>query len=271
MECEIKRKSFNLELGNIEKFQVAGFERKVYDNHVKKLKKSIMEQGLLKNDVTVWESNGSYFVIDGQHRIQALHHLLEDEWKKSFMINLIIMPGIDGIEAKKRYLEINMNMKSLTTRDILKVFDDGKTIFFNSTKRYCSHYGSNKTYPYFSILQMLKYAKTGSSMRMQREEIEQWCKDAEKWEMERVYQFLEALFEFTGKKVTYWLWRPTIIGNIFRCYWENFEKIQPKISKFFSEVENDRVFKNNDTIHTAEAISMIYGCMNKKLEKIGVK
>lgn len=268
---DIKRKSFGLDLSNYSKFKMASFERKVRDVHVKNLKGSIKREGLLKKDITIWENGtGEYHVLDGQHRLMALNQLLEEGHKKSFMIDLFIMPGMDGIAAKRRYLEINTIIRVLSPHDILKVFDDGKNPFFSGIGEFCNHYGDMKHVAFIQILQAFKYAKAGGGS-MRKDEIAEWAICAEKWEIERMKLFMENLTSVFPYDTSMWMYRYVIFRNLFKIYWDYFEQILPKLPRFFRIINDDKFLANNSKVRTNESLSSIYDHMKKLLEKIGVK
>jgi hypothetical protein len=269
MEIETKKKSFSLDLTNYARFKMAPFERGRRDFHVKSLKTSIMDKGLLKKDITVWEdSDGKYFVMDGQHRMNALNELLEEGYKKSFMIDLVIMPGMDGVEAKKTYIEINTKIKTLTPNDILKVFsDDVNNAFFVSMSEFCKHYGDKSHLTFFNVLQALKYAKVGGSgVCIKRYEIEQWATTASKWEVERLKQFMGCMTSTIGYDTGYWMYKTAIFRNMMRIYWDNYTEMVPKLQKFMRLVQKDKFLNDNSQGRTIETVQTIYEYMTKLLK-----
>jgi hypothetical protein len=200
----------------------------------------------------------------------ALKELLEEDFKQSFMIDLLITPGIDIKTAIRRYLEENTIITVLSQPDILKVSDDGKNPFFNSLDEYCNHYGDKNHVPYINILQAFKYAKVGGGS-MRKLDVNEWANCAEKWEIERMKTFMDNLMDFTQNDVRFWMYRYVIFRVMFRIYWDNFEKMIPKLPRFFKAVKEDKFLANNSMVRTNEALSTIYDHMKLLLEKIGVK
>lgn len=266
---EIIRKQMILDLSNIDKFLAADFERKKYPAHKNRIMKSIIENGLLKNDVHVWVNNKKYMVIDGQHRIGAMKELLNDGFKGGFAINLNIIPANNGIEARKIYHEINMNVKSLVNKDIVKEFDDGNHPFFDKLRRYCTHYGDKKTVPFTNVIAAMKYADTGIN-RMLRDEYEEWMEN-ESQPVDRAVTLLEKLDLIVGLDTRQFIYKAPIFRNLFRIYWLYFLDGQGKFETFIRRVNDCKFLKDNCGAMTLEGMNSLYRYMEDMLNKLGVE
>ena len=130
---------FKEPLGNVElefklvplsQLEPAPFQREISDAHVKKLAEAMMKVGMFIDPLVVYESNGKYYVVNGQHRLEAFKTLsLEGdipcvvipEEKAHFIITLNTekAPSIKdkSLEALKIYKEYIG--QDLTENDIL--------------------------------------------------------------------------------------------------------------------------------------------------------
>jgi ParB family chromosome partitioning protein len=108
----------------------APFQREISEAHVKKLSEAMLKVGMFIDPLVVYEKEGIYYVVNGQHRLEAYRNLFSEgelpcivipEEKAKFIITLNTekSPSIKdkSTEALKIYRE--MLSASLTEKDIL--------------------------------------------------------------------------------------------------------------------------------------------------------
>lgn len=250
-----------------EQFKIATFERRVYNQHVVRLKKGIMSGRLVDNVITVFKNGNSkkWTVIDGQHRILSLWQLYEEGNITSFHLTLRIIDAKNEKEARQIYMSLNAG-KSLTAKDSLKAFDDGTVPFFNELKTVCTHEGSLKAIPYYNVLSALHYIKNQDN-QLRIVIIEDFLKTIEGWEASRMCQLVNMLYEIFGKDIHQEIFLANIFRPLARVYYEEFKDMkEKKFRTFVRSLIGDHTIKANAGQRTIENFDTMYTYFKKKYE-----
>lgn len=264
-EIKTKESNFFITKDNIDKFKIVDFERKIYPQHLNRLKHSIMENGLLDRTIIVFNSNGEYEILDGQHRFRAIEALISDGWKMSYAITLKEVQAENAEQARFFYLETNTGQR-LTVNDILLAHSKKYTAFFEKLEGVCSHYGNKTHLTYFNVLSALRYALTGgASVSIRRDDIEKTIESVESYQTELIVNFLESLKNSFGEfDVNHFIYRKNIFRNLLRIYFENITKLQgSKWINFLHKVDGSKYFREVAVVRDIETMQQVYERMQK--------
>lgn len=264
-EIKIKESTFFITKDNIEKFKIVDFERKIYKEHLNRLKHSIQENGLLDKTITVFNVNGEYEILDGQHRFRAIEALINDGWKLSFGINLKEVQAENAEQARFFYLETNTGQR-LTVNDILLAHSKKHTAFFEKLESVCSHYGNKSHLTYFNVLSALRYALTGgASVSIRRDDIEKTIESVEPYQIDLIVNFLESLKNSFGEfDVNHFIYKKNIFRNLLRIYLENVTKLQgSKWMNLLHKVDSSKYFREVAVVRDTETMKQVFERMQK--------
>ena len=256
----------NLALSTIkDKFDTAEFERKIYASHIKNIKKAILDNKLVDNIITVHakKKNGKYQVIDGQHRLCALKALFTERKMLSYTVYVRI---VDDIEDREAYLAINRG-KPLSAKDILKVYDDGKSPFFSELRQQCSHYGAKNKLSFAEALYAYGYAKSGC-IYSKKEDVAKYVCDITNWECCRIAQCLGMVYASFGKDTSQYHYKAVIFRNIMRIFFDHYKEFtegRKHFDKFLKKIANDKYLYANQAMRSVEAAEQIYYYLKSKV------
>ena len=245
-----------------EKFKIARFERRLYPAHIGRIKTAVMGNKLVDFVITVWDNTEEMTVIDGQHRLAALWQLFKEDKRKSFPIVIRRIWAENDQEARNVYLSINSG-KALGIKDVLKSYDDGQNMFFNTLRHLCTHDGTKKNMPYSTMLMALQYAKRGE--RVRKENIEKRLSELEKHEVLRMAELLETMYNVSGSNTKAWIFYSNIFRPIALVYWEMYKDINNrKWIKLMDALCTDPTVKANAHVHSIESNELMYNYISKK-------
>lgn len=130
----VKGKERIIRLVNINQLEPSPLQRDISDSHAENLAKSIAMIGFL-DPVVAYEEYGKYWVVNGQHRLEALKKLgtqgeipvlviSKDEAKFIIQMNVEKAPNVrdKSIEALKVYKEFLKNYPNLSETEIVDSF-----------------------------------------------------------------------------------------------------------------------------------------------------
>jgi hypothetical protein len=108
-------------------------QRELNKDHVKTLKKSILNRGYLIGTMkTIKDKSGNIRCIDGQHRIQALKELMQvdEKFNCDIIIELYEVESFEDEEAVNLFIDANCNLNMLnnntnsTVQKLIKKIDN---------------------------------------------------------------------------------------------------------------------------------------------------
>lgn len=94
------------------------FNRALDEEHVNNLEKVISENVYLEGSIDLLESKDGLCVVNGQHRVEALHRILDkdDTFKHDLIVNVHPVESFDCERANEIFRATN-NIKNVETRD----------------------------------------------------------------------------------------------------------------------------------------------------------
>lgn len=262
---------FHIATKDLKKFKVVEFERRPDNSLKNRLKKSIIQNGILTPIVlTVWENGAKekpFLIIDGQHRFLALQDLLlEEGFRKSFKVTLHKIKAKNEAEAAHIYRKLNTDVKGTTMKDILKTYCNIYPDFFVLLNRYCRDYGDKEYIPFVDVLQAIKYAKTKNAHTMRRDDVEETIKRVKVWEIKRAAQFIDSLYEKFGRDRDLFIYKSGVFRALFRIFWENFEDmITRKWDTFLNKANSCKFLKDTSQHRSVESVTLIYNALRRLL------
>lgn len=154
----------NFPLADLENtFRYASFQRDIKKLHVKEIKEAIRKGNFYDNIIRVMKSdNNSYELIDGQHRIEALRGLRDDEVDPYTHFDLVLHIFSEG-DPRNIYRRLNLG-RGLVLWEHLKAMDNEDNSFFTELRECCEH-GLNppNKISFVQAVNCIHYAKTGNS------------------------------------------------------------------------------------------------------------
>jgi hypothetical protein len=256
----------NLDLSQVKNmFEEAFFERQLYKSHVKQIKEAIIKRKLYDRIITVMPVDSKYKIIDGQHRLEALFELYKEGILKSYPLTLRIIHAKNEKEARYIYLALDSS-KSLTARDVLKVFDDGTVPFFNNLREYCHHY---KTQTYISYLEMLgayNWATTNLIDIPARNKFEETVTSIENFNIERLNLFIKSMYGIYGRNTSNFHFRASIFRSLCKVFFKHFDEINfdKKWVRFLLSITTNDYLQRNSIERSQEGVKAIYQFLEKQ-------
>lgn len=127
----------NYDLSEIERdFVIPEFQRRWDRDHTNKIVRAIMTNKFYDNIITVYRHDGKYWLIDGQHRINALKICWAQYHLKRYSIILVIFPKENAHTIFRR----NNLGKKLSITEMLNSMKDVNPELFRRLRRYCDSY-----------------------------------------------------------------------------------------------------------------------------------
>lgn len=139
----------------------APFQREISEAHVKKLSEAILKVGMFIDPLVVYEKGGTYYVVNGQHRLEAYRNLFsegelpcivipEEKAKYIITLNTEKSPSIKdkSTEALKIYRE--MLPLNVTEREILDFITEPCYVTFGIL------YERNERFPASALHSLIK-------------------------------------------------------------------------------------------------------------------
>jgi len=201
-------------------FTIADFERRLSKIHVKKIMNSILINEFHDNIIRVTQKkSGSFEIIDGQHRIEALGNLRDMGALTHY--DLVLMIYAENV-ARRTYRSINLS-KPLKMQDHLRALDNGKNPFFTTLRPYYVHYNDGTKPKFDMILNALHYAKNGSPRSVNALLLDRMFKSITEGDIATMVEFSRAMDKTEGfvPKQIQKLYKYEIYRNLFRIGYEN--------------------------------------------------
>ncbi len=255
-------------------FTIADFERRISKMHVKKIMISILNNEFHDNIIRVIQKkSGSFEIIDGQHRIEALGKLRDNGDLTHY--DLVLMIYAESV-ARRTYRSINLS-KALKMQDHLRALDNGRNIFFTTLRPYYLHYNDGTKPKFDMILNALHYAKNGSPRSVTANNLDRMFKSITQDDIATMIEFSRAMDKVEGfvPKKMQKLYKYEIYRNLFRIGYENdFDQylweqfiIVCRTDKIILQYLEEKEFRNIKRIYYYMA-DQIGEKMNWKLKKI---
>ena len=198
-------------------FTPAKFERRTSKNKIHKIANAMIENKFIDNVIRVVNSTSvTYDIIDGQHRVEALHYAREYFGLETY--DLIVF-CYQGGNQREIYRRLNLG-KPLTLADHLKALDNGKLKFFNELRDYCVHYRAVGSQSYATILNCLHYAKSTSIRTVRTWTVDDFLQAVTPSDLKKIQLFIPLLDQIATNPESQF-YRYTIMRNFFRIYYEN--------------------------------------------------
>jgi len=265
----------NFPLRNLEEtFRIAEFERPIQLRHINKIVEAMAANEFFYNILAVTQrKNGSFEVIDGQHRLGSLKELRDNYDVTHYDLLLLIFPVKF---ARIIYRRINLGYP-LKMQDHLRALDNNRHPFFTTLRPYFVHYNDGILPKFSMILSALSYAKNGSPRAVRPLLLDRMFKSITKNDLNAIISFSKALAEIEphAPKKFQMLYSFSIYRNMFRVgyenrfnnsTWENFIALC-KEDKKIDELHRDRNMEAIRAIYS-HMIEKIAGQMGMKLERI---
>ena len=253
-----------------ETFQVAEFERPIKLRHITKIVEAMAANEFFYNILAVTEKrNGSFEVIDGQHRIASLKELRDNYDVTHYDLLLLIFPVK---YARIIYRRINLGYP-LKMQDHLRALDNNRHPFFTGLRPYFVHYNDGILPKFSMILSALSYAKNGSPRAVRPLLLDRMFKSITKEDLKLIRSFSEALAEIEPHqpKKFQLLYSFSIYRNIFRVGYEN-RFNQSTWENFITLCKSDKKINELHKDRRIEAVRKIYSYMIEKIAgEMGLK
>jgi len=257
-----------------ETFRIAEFERPVQLRHINKIVEAMAANEFFYNILAVTQKkNGTFEVIDGQHRLGSLKELRDNYDVTHYDMLLLIFPVRF---ARIIYRRINLGY-ALKMQDHLRALDNNRHPFFTTLRPFFVHYNDGILPKFSMILSALSYAKNGSPRAVRPLLLDRMFKSITKEDLRAIISFSKALAEIEPHqpKKFQLLYSFSIYRNMFRVgyenrfndsTWENFITLC-KTDKKIDELHRDRKLAAVRGIYS-HMIEKIAGQMGMKLERI---
>jgi len=251
-------------------FTIADFERRLSKMHVKKIMNSILNNEFHDNIIRVTQKkSGSFEIIDGQHRIEALGNLRDLGDLTHY--DLVLMIYAENV-ARRTYRSINLS-KPLKMQDHLRALDNGKNPFFVRLRPYYVHYNDGNKPKFDMILNALHYAKNGSPRAVNALLLDRMFKSITENDIITLIEFSRAMDKtegFIAKKIQK-LYKYEIYRNLFRIGYENtFD--QQLWEQFIRVCRSDKMIPQYLEHTTMKSVKRIYYYMADQIgEQMGWK
>lgn len=265
----------NFPLSKLEEtFEIADFERPKQLRHITKIVEAMAANEFFYNILAVTQKrNGTFEVIDGQHRIASLKELRDNYDVTHYDLLILIFPVKF---ARIIYRRINLG-HPLKMQDHLRALDNNRHPFFTALRPLFVHYNDGILPKFSMILSALSYAKNGSPRAVRPLLLDRMFKSITKEDLGLIISFSKALAEIEPllPKKYQSLYSFSIYRNMFRVgyenrfnqsTWENFITIC-KTDKKINELYKDRKMEAIRVIYS-HMIEKIAGQMGMKLERI---
>lgn len=252
-----------------DEFAIASFERRLYPSHVGKIKTAILTGKMLDCIVTGYldGKNPKIHIIDGQHRLAALYELYKEGKLKSYPIIIRKIQAKNEADARLIYLAINSG-KPLTLKDILKAFDDGHNVFFNTLRPFCTHDGTKKKLSFANVASALYYVRQKN--KFHKPQVENFIKSVEKSEAIRMSNLIATLYANVGENTDSLIYAANILRALTRFYFENFANLhEGKFARLVRLSVTDKTIKANANANTLENYELVYNYFKDKYAKMG--
>jgi len=238
----------NFELKNIPAFfKIADFERIKQDYHVDQIRASIVKNEFYDNLIRCYKGkDGSWTVLDGQHRLAALWLL--HKWYGLQRYDLIVVEYTKGNE-RVIYRKQN-SAKPLTIANWVKSYDNHLIPFFNDLRDILSHDDGDKLWEFSSAIYCLVFAKTGTKS-FHKTGTEAIVAAATETDTKFIRDFVHALQTSMPTKVRGNQFRPAFIRPCFAVayrYHMNWLEIDKLIT---FGLHSDEIIKNLDNTSKA--------------------
>jgi len=115
----VKGKEIQFGLIPISELEISPYQRDLSQTHVNNLMQSISSIGFV-DPLVVYKENDKYYVINGQHRLEALKSLITDE---NQLVSVVIIPKEDALAVLKLNIEKAPLLKDKAVQS-LKVYQD---------------------------------------------------------------------------------------------------------------------------------------------------
>jgi len=243
-------------------FKIAEFERTINDSHVLKILDSINNNRFYDNVIRVAKlKNGTWLVMDAQHRLKALHHAYKTLGLTHYDLMLAVYP-LDY--ARLIYRKINLG-KSLKPADHLKAMDDKKTPFFTELKPWLTHDPRPDKLPYMAMLQALAYAR--KSRPLTQQDLDDFIPSITEKEVKQCAVMLAACSRHTPTVIHGKIYKSAIFRTVFRILIERNISEDDTISILKFASTNKRIY---DVHHWRKntTLNEVYALLLENLEDI---
>jgi len=261
--------NFMLKKNNLDRFEIAEFERKTYTAHLGRIKKAMKNGTMVDNVITVIPDGDRYKIIDGQHRFFAWASFLKDGIMKKIPLHLRVMDELQYIKnGRETYISLD-SAKPLSGKDILKVYDDGKQNFFNLLRRFCTHYGSKKNLTFFIVLAGYRYMVTSNPI-LRKPHVEKTILQVTDEDIHKLAYVVANLYTVTERDTEHFLYRGIIFRNIIKLVFDNpvLIKKQKQFQAILKGFMHDSFLQQNQTYRSIEAYKTIYSYICEKANQI---
>lgn len=261
----------NFPLNKLEKtFTIADFERQLSNTHVKKIMNSILSNEFHDNIIrVVLKKSGSFEIIDGQHRIEAIARLRD--LGKLTHYDLVLMIYAEAV-ARRTYRSINL-AKALKMEDHLRALDNGRNQFFVKLRPYYVHYNDGNKPKFGMVLNALYYAKNGSPRAVSAQLLDRMFKSITQGDVITMIEFSRAMDKTEGfiPKKPQKMYKYEIYRNLFRIGYEN-EFDQSVWEQFIRVCKSDKVIPKYLEDKKMKSVKRIYYYMADQIgDKMGWK
>jgi hypothetical protein len=257
----------NFDLSTIRSlFEVSFFERQLYKRHTLEIKNAIVKRKLFDRIITVMPvEDKKYKIIDGQHRLDALFQLYKEGLLKSYPLTLRIINAKNEKEARDIYLALDSS-KALTSKDVLKVYDDGKLPFFNNLRDIVNHYGSQTYMTYLDLLGAYNFATSNIPDIPNRDKFESLTTNMEICDIERLNMFVKTLYSIFGRNTKNFQFKVPVFRSLCKVFYKHFEdiKFEKKWMQFLLSIASDQYLNRNSREKSREGIKAIFEYLDKK-------
>jgi len=180
----------NFPLKNIwAKFRIADFERIASEYHTDMIRGVIVDNKFYDPFIRGYKSKDNVFVVtDGQHRLASLWVLHKYYGLQTYNLYFI---EYNEKEARQIYRGLNAG-KSLTLKNVLKSYDEGRHEFFNKLGDILSHDDGTREWSFAEALGCIAWVKSRTKA-MGRQELVKVLDSVTEWDIKFVREFVKGL------------------------------------------------------------------------------
>lgn len=213
--------SYLVTKSKMEKFALLPYGRHVRRKHVTAIKEGIL-QGNQLPPVHVNEKDGTYWIVDGQHRMVALEQVFKEHPRFRVTLTLVVYKLKTHEDIKNLYHVLNNNIRETGT-DFLHVHKE-EIFFYNRIQEEleCLSVYSGKTKLRLRTLLMAYLDAKKDYKGSNRMEIVDKARDLGEQDVQIVVKFLQDFKKNLGNFGSRNIWsKSTPFVSLFRTYYDN--------------------------------------------------
>lgn len=199
-KLDVKYEKVLFNLNNISKLKQSDYRRAIRNSAVSRLVGALQEDMTFQSPIHVNKVGLNYWVIDGNHRIEALKNYLKRNQKATIEIPLAIHENLDKEREKELFDELAKTVNQ-TKSDVLKIHFEDIEIFQwidNSFPIPLSIYSNKSALSYANLLECWYNRERDTVLHFRKESIVPYAKQLDKKDYTELKDFFRVYLSVFG-------------------------------------------------------------------------